>query len=231
MKQNIFCYIVALLFATFCAPQYSCAQSNGDKLFMEGQNLQKVMTITSQNAAIKKFRAAKIVYTSSSSKTMCDNQISICNNNLKSLTKKNNLVAGKKKTNRGKNMHKEKVMQDTAVTETPKVSKRRNVSLELSETRLDFKASPREGATQSVEVKCNYNDWTIKSQPDWTTVYTADNKFSVEASENLTGEDRSGVITVKCGEKEVDLVVNQNKKSAVNKVVGKIGGIFKKKKK
>ena len=231
MKQKIFCYIVALLFATFCVPQYSLAQSNGDKLFMEGQSLQKVMTVASQNAAIKKFRAAKIVYTSSSSKTMCDNQISICNNNIKSLSKKNNPVISKKRVTKGKNIHNEKVEKDTAVAETPKVSKRKNINLALSETRLDFKASPKEGATQSVEVKCNYNDWTIKSQPDWTTVYTANSKFSVEASENLSDEDRSGVITVKCGDKEVDLVVNQNKKSAVNKVVGKIGGIFKKKKK
>ena len=61
------------------------AQSNGDKLFMEGQALQQKQTITSQSHAIKKFEAAKVVYTSADKKKMCDNQIAICNNNISSL--------------------------------------------------------------------------------------------------------------------------------------------------
>ncbi len=61
------------------------AQSNGDKLFMEGQVLQRRQTIVSQHQAIKKFEAAKVVYTSADKKRMCDNQIAICNNNISSL--------------------------------------------------------------------------------------------------------------------------------------------------
>lgn len=233
MKQKIVGYVVALVFAVFSFPVSSWGQSNGDKLFMEGQNLQKVMTVASQNAAIKKFRAAKIVYTNASNKTMCDNQIAICNNNLKTLSKGGGAAStGKKRTTtKGKTTGNEaKKGTETPAAEVPKATKR-NVKLSLSESRLDFKATPNEGATQSVDVDCNYNDWAIKSKPDWITVYTTKDKFSVEAQENATGEDRSGVVTVKCGDKEVDLVVNQNKESAVNKVVGKIGGIFKKKKK
>ncbi len=232
MKQKIVGYVVALIFAICCFPATSWGQSNGDKLFMEGQNLQKVMTVASQNAAIKKFRAAKIVYTNASNKTMCDNQIAICNNNLKTLAKGGDSTStGKRKnTAKGKTGSDKKKETETPVAEAPKVTKR-NVSLSLSESRLDFKAVPKEGAMQSVDVNCNYNDWAIKSKPEWITVYTTKDKFSVEAQENATGEDRSGVVTVKCGDKEVDLVVNQNKESAVNKVVGKIGGIFKKKKK
>ena len=63
------------------------AQSNGDKLFMEGQALQQKQTIVSQNQAIKKFEAAKVVYTTADKKKMCDNQIAICNNNISSLKK------------------------------------------------------------------------------------------------------------------------------------------------
>lgn len=63
------------------------AQSNGDKLFMEGQALQQKQTIASQNQAIKKFEAAKIVYTTAEKKKMCDNQIAICNNNISILKK------------------------------------------------------------------------------------------------------------------------------------------------
>ena len=58
------------------------AQSNGDKLFMEGQTLQQKQTISSQNQAIKKFEAAKVVYATPDKKKMCDNQIAICNNNI-----------------------------------------------------------------------------------------------------------------------------------------------------
>jgi len=61
------------------------AQSNGDKLFMEGQSLQRTQTIASQNAAIKKFQAAKVVYSTADKKQMCENQIAICNSNISSI--------------------------------------------------------------------------------------------------------------------------------------------------
>lgn len=65
----------------------SKAQSNGDKLFMEGQTLQQTQTIAAQNQAIKKFKSAKVVYTTKEKKTMCDNQIAICNKNITSIKK------------------------------------------------------------------------------------------------------------------------------------------------
>lgn len=73
------------------------AQSNGDKLFMEGQALQQKQTIVSQNQAIKKFEAAKVVYTSADKKKMCDNQIAICNNNILSLKRTSSRESKKKK--------------------------------------------------------------------------------------------------------------------------------------
>ena len=71
------------MLATICA-----AQTNGDKLFLEGQTLQKEKNIASQNQAIKKFKAAKVIYTTPEKKKMCDNQIAICNSNIASLRKK-----------------------------------------------------------------------------------------------------------------------------------------------
>lgn len=56
-----------------------CAQSAADKLFNEGIKLQKTRTEASQNAAIKKFKAAKISYDSAAKKKSCDTQISKCN--------------------------------------------------------------------------------------------------------------------------------------------------------
>lgn len=222
MMKNFKYLLVCLL--SWCVMGLNAQTSNADKLFLQGQQLQKTMTVASQNAAIKKFMAAKTFYTVATNKTMCDNQITICKNNIKTISSKTKTVVKKVKTS---DTTKEK---EEVQIEKPKVTKR-NVTLSLSESRLDFKAVPKEGATQSVDVDCNYSDWAIKSKPEWITVYTTKDKFSVEAQENVTGEDRSGVVTVKCGDKEVDLVVNQNKESAVNKVVGKIGGIFKKKKK
>jgi hypothetical protein len=63
------------------------AQSGADKLFMEGQQLQKVMKVASQKSAIKKFQQAKVLYNTADKKTMCDNQISICNSNITQLNR------------------------------------------------------------------------------------------------------------------------------------------------
>jgi hypothetical protein len=68
-----------------CLSTVLFAQAKADKLFLEGQNLQKVMTVKSQNAAINKFKAAKINYNTDEKKQMCDNQIAICNQNISSI--------------------------------------------------------------------------------------------------------------------------------------------------
>jgi len=180
------------------------AQSNGDKLFLEGQQMQKVMSVSSQKGAIKKFQAAKIVYTAAEKKKMCDNQIVICRENIKRLsagkTKAKRPVTEKKEVEEKKNEVKEEIVET-----------RGDVRLSLSSNVLDFKAKPKTGQ-QSVDVKCNYNDWKVTDHPDWVTVYRAENKISVEVTENTTYTKRSGIITIVCGKKEVNLIVNQEKK-------------------
>lgn len=88
MKTLILKFCIAII--VFCCSIMSFAQSNGDKLFMEGQKLQQNLTIPSQNQAIKKFQSAKVVYTTADKKKMCDNQIAICNSNITSLKKGGN---------------------------------------------------------------------------------------------------------------------------------------------
>lgn len=200
------------IIALACA-SIAMAQSNGDKLFLEGQQLQAVQTINSQQAAIKKFQAAKIAYTTTEKKTMCDNQITICNNNISSIRAAARRAADEKA--------KAEAEAQAAATAAEPEPERTDVELKLSETRLDFKSTPKEGYTQSVNVTCNYDDWDIEESPDWLTVYKADTKFTVEASENTTGEDRSGVITVACGSTEATVVVSQNKKSLTQKLKDK----------
>lgn len=198
------------------------AQSNGDKLFLEGQELQAVQTVSSQQAAIKKFQAAKIAYTTTEKKTMCDNQITICNNNISSIR------AAARRAAEEKAKAEAEAEAAAAEPEPESEPERTDVQLELSETRLDFKSTPKDGYTQSVEVTCNYDDWDITEHPDWLTVYKADAKFSVEASENTTGEDRSGVITVACASVEATVVVNQNKKSFTQRAKDKANEKIKK---
>ena len=224
LKTNKFLLLIVSLFLALSVR----AQSQADKLFMEGQQLQKTMTVASQNAAIKKFNAAKVIYTTAAKKKMCSNQIAICMDNKRRLSKPSSpSSASSSKPKAKKSNETDDVRKETVAA----VVKEREVNLALSEVRLDFKCNPKEGYTQSVEVDCNYDDWEIKSKPEWTTVYTTTNKFSVEVDENETEEDRSGIITVKCGKKEVVLVVNQDKANTFDKIKGKIGGIFKKKKK
>jgi hypothetical protein len=219
MKCNkYFRLLVVLLMA--CMTIGVKAQSSGDKLFLEGQNLQRVMTIPSQKAAINKFNAAKAVYTAADKKKMCDNQIAVCNNNIKSLSKPKN------KDKKGDKTSAEEKPKQEAPAAKPA---RTDVKLELSDNRLDFKAKPKEGATQSVKINCNYDDWVVAEVPEWLTVYTSKDKISVEASENTTEEDRSGIVVIKCEDKEANLIVNQDKAGSLKKKLDKINP-FKKKK-
>ena len=213
MKISILKSLFVVLLSVVCMSE--SAESSGDKLFLEGQNLQKVLTVGSQNAAIKKFTAAKVVYMTADKKKMCDNQISVCRSNIKSLSSARKV----RKNNKNKAEVKEEKPVEAPVVV---VAKRTDVRLKLSEDGLEFKAVPGEGATQSVEVFCNYEDWTVASKPDWTTVYTAKDKFTVEVLDNETSEDRFGHITVKCEDTETVLVVKQKKKNFKEKMLDKL---------
>ena len=57
MKRYMLRNLCVLIFSALCT--VVGAQSSGDKLFLEGQNLQKVLTVGSQNAAIKKFKIGR----------------------------------------------------------------------------------------------------------------------------------------------------------------------------
>lgn len=75
MKYFRFFLVMVLSCLSLCVS----AQSSADKLFQEGQKLQKTETISSQGKAIAKFSAAKRLYAKKENKDMCDNQIAICN--------------------------------------------------------------------------------------------------------------------------------------------------------
>ena len=139
-------------------------------------------------------------------------------------------VVAKTVVNPGKN-DKKVEEKENVVKPEPEVKAHKDVTLSLSEERLDFDCNPKDGATQSVEVNCNYDDWEANTDKDWITIYTADKKFSVEVAENTSEEERSAVVKVTCGDKSVDLVVNQSKSTQLRKIKDAFGGLFKKKKK
>ena len=129
---KILTVVFMVMIATVCA-----AQSNGDRLFMEGQNFQKKQTIPSQLQAIKKFEAAKVVYTTADKKRLCDNQISICNSNIAYLKK------NAAKDNRDK---KQSPIQET--------------KLSLSQTSITFNGD-KSGAT-SIAVTAPNQEWHFR---------------------------------------------------------------------
>lgn len=220
--MNRFSRFIVSVVLVVCSVAVANAQKEADQLFLKGQELASVMTKASQQQAIVKFKAAKIKYLIAEKKKMCDNQIAICYKTINKLSKP--AVAKSKDTS-------DTVSTTPKQPEQKKRENRKSVKLSLSETRLDFKSNPKDGATQSVDVECNYDSWKADTDQDWITIYTAEKKFSVEVAENDTDKERSGVIKVSCGAKTVDLVVNQAKPTQLRKITDSVGGLFKKKKK
>lgn len=216
------------LFLVFCMSMISLcavAQEQADKLYLQGQKLQQTMTLSSQDQAIAKFKSAKAIYKVEAKKTMCDNQIATCQSNKKTIKENKPSGSGKNSTIKKKN--------ETSTTVEPgkeeKTKKpKRNVTISVSTDRLDFKYKPKEGATQSVEVSGDCDGWHISEQPEWVTVSVTAGKFYVEAKENTTDSDRSGVIVVTCEDKSVKVVVNQDKPKGLGKILDKIKGNTKK---
>lgn len=164
------------------------AQTAADGIYSKGMALKKQRTKTSLTQAIANFRKAKGLYATEAGKDKCDAQIGACNYLLKRINK-------------------------------PKPKPKpitKNIS--LSEDYLDFK-SRMEGGAQSVTVTCNYDDWYIEDQPKWVKASKAGNdKIYVEVEDNLGKEKRSGVVSIKCGDVDVDLVINQKKADITRKV-------------
>lgn len=204
--KNLVVKICLTTILMLCATITSFAQSNGDKLFMEGQQLQQIQTIVSQNQAIKKFQSAKVVYTTADKKKMCDNQIVICNNNITSLKQ-----GGKKKG---------KANQDSAPTE--KAS-----SFSLNQDKVEFDGDKPGSAV--VNVQATSLDWTfnisegIDGEMNFIEATRSNDAKSLEISVNanpftimrtqtinVTHESTSKKITIKQQGKSVKLSTSTN---------------------
>jgi hypothetical protein len=190
----------------------SYAQSIGDKLFAQGQKLQMVQTVKSQNQAIRKFIAAQKAYDSKAKKNMCDNQIAICKGNIKTLSQKQ--TVRKPKVRKSKNV----IVEDNSVEMVPKIE-REPVNLYLSVSYIEFKAAGKVSDKHEVVVNCNYNDWKL-SCPEWVHVAKNGNTLILTASANSTSEERSCKLTVTCYDKTAELVIYQKSKFSIKSIFG-----------
>lgn len=178
------------------------AQAAADRLYLEGRKLAQVMTIKSQKAAIKKFEGAKVIYTKASKKKLCDEEISKCRRRIPGPNPPKPPIP-KPDDNAGEKVE---------VADSVAMPASDDVSLVLSKTTLDFKAHPKDGYTQTVDVKCNY-DWKISEKPEWVNTFISEDKTKINISvkDNESGDKRAGVVEITCHGKRATLIINQGK--------------------
>lgn len=198
---------ISLLILSFIS-FVSFAQSAGDRLFSEGQQLQMTQTVKSQNLAIKKFEAAKRAYDSVTKKAMCNNQITICKNNIKTINKKVKVYTKEVYVDN-------KIDTDSVVVIEPQEP----VKLSFSISSLEFKAGGKKKDNHQVTINCNYDDWTV-SQPEWITITKNGNILTLTAEPNETDSERSGVLVVECRGIKAELMVYQKNKFSIKNLFG-----------
>ncbi len=168
-----------------------CHAQNADKLFMQGQNLQQKMSISSQNAAIKKFQAAKVMYNTSDKKQMCDNQISICNRNI-SYIRRSRKAAEK----------------EPEVEETTRFS--------LSQEEINFDGNNEGVFNVKIEAP---KDWThsvpegLNGADNFVTVTRKDaSSIDISVNRNPMTISRDQIVNVDCGDERKAISVHQSGK-------------------
>ena len=201
------------------------AQSNGDKLFMEGQSLQQKQTIASQTQAIKKFEAAKVVYTSADKKRMCDNQIAICNNNISSLKRvSSNGNNEKKRTTSSKevkfSLSKNFIMFDgdkqgkasIAVT-APSMDWSFNSSDDMEGEEKYVKAT-RSSDAKSIDIEVEANPSTLERQQSFVVTYenSKETFLVAQRGKEVTLSTNSNLVEFKLkgGSKSIELYTNSD---------------------
>lgn len=68
----------------------------------------------------------------------------------------------------------------------------------------------KDGGEIVVDIDYDGYIWTINHVPDWIEVEEYENRFEVKATENLTGRNREGSITIQSGKLLAQVVIQQN---------------------
>lgn len=207
------------------------AQSNGDKLFMEGQALQQKQTIASQNQAIKKFEAAKVVYTSADKKRMCDNQIAICNNNIFSLKRASSKGSKDKKQTVAVQEVKLTLSKNSILFDSDKKGMSRIAvvapstdwnfkSSEVTEGEENFVRATRSSDAKSIDIEVEANPSTLERHQRFIVSYenVADTLLISQRGKEVTLSTNSNLVEFKLkgGSKSIELYTNSDSIIASN---------------
>lgn len=81
------------------------------------------------------------------------------------------------------------------------------IDLTIDKTNLSISSK---GGTESILISCN-TDWSIENLiEDWCTVIKEENSIAISATRNYQMQERSGTISIKAGDIEQIIVINQS---------------------
>lgn len=207
--------LLMMCLALALVPLTAEGQNSADKLFQQGQRFQMKQTVASQNKAIAKFNAAKKAYDSQEKKTMCDNQIQICRNNINTIENKDKqrrqYYNNRNNADRREGAHTTKAETEVEEKKEEPAEEKAPVELSLSKSSLEFKGDGNKDDNHQVTVNCNYTTWTYTA-PDWVSITKNGNILTLTASPNDTGKERSGKVVVECDGTVAELLVYQKRK-------------------
>lgn len=195
-----------LLFADDCRRHYDT-----------GMRLQRTITVRAQNMAIRSFTDAMACSTDSAFRADCSRQINIS----RSIIGRLGGTVEEYESPAAATPEVPAVPTEpgeTAQTAPEQPAMRPapvNLRFNYDKDAVEFKADGKK--TVTVEVVCNYVDWTVTEHPDWLEVTpTADGTAIELKAERNEGDRREGVVVVTCGDKSVSIDVRQRKAGFLN---------------
>lgn len=197
MKRVIVFFL--LILGAFCMNINAQTIKAADKLYAQGVNYMKTLTVASQKKAISSFEKAKIAYDTKSKKALCDEQIVACNNIIRKLTTP--------KTQEEVIEPEPPVVEDTV--EVVEVEELPEVTLTVAPTSLVLPA--KGGKYVEISVDCNNDNWEITSCPEWISYTKSSDRILIKPEKNKVKSERAGIITITCGDKKAEIIIKQSK--------------------
>lgn len=163
--------LTALLFTLLLAVSSAFSQTAADKLYNQGLQLQKTMTVAAQNSAISKFTSAKKQYDSAAKKAQCDQAISVSRNIISQIKSGGGSSGASSK--KGK----------TVTKEVTVVERKVEAKLNVNPTDFDIDLNSK---TLNVSVDTNLDNWNV------ATVTCADGSSFLRV--NKLGADKFEIV-------------------------------------
>lgn len=192
MKASRLTRIIASLIMMLIGSLAVSAQTSGDKLYNQGLQFQKTLTIKSQRNAIAKFTSAKKLYDSQTKKAQCDQAIAVSRNIIAQISS-----GGK--------------VSDTGLRGEG-ASEKKEQALNISPNDFAIDCHPK---TLTVTVAAiNIDDWTALpvSNADGTsflTVKKGDGVVTIECDRNENTAPREQTVVVSGGNRRCEVKVSQ----------------------